>query len=139
MKLSDAANKVIELSRKVRTYYDTELPKWHPNYPLVGADEEGPPPPPEQTELKEFLSGLPDEMIYQLTLIMYLGRGDYGTEDLSESYNTLKQTFADPKHAVTQMMEKAPLADYLADGLEELRRQNINVDRMPLKKARVRK
>ena len=34
---------------------------------------------------------------------------------------------------------KAPLADYLSDGLEELRKQKIDANRMPLKKARVRK
>jgi hypothetical protein len=139
MNLSEAANKVIDLARKVREYYATELPKRHPNYPVVGLDEESAPPPPEEKELRDFLSKLSDEMIYQLILIMYLGRGDFGTDDLAEYYETLKGTFGDSEHAASQMTDKAPLADYLLDGLEELRKHKINVDKMPLKKVKVRK
>jgi hypothetical protein len=115
------------------------LPKRHPNYPVVGLDEESVPPPPEEKELKDFLSTLSDEMIYQLILIMYLGRGDFGTDDLAGYYETLTHTFSDSEHAASQMMDKAPLADYLLDGLEELRKHKINVDKMPLKKVKVRK
>jgi len=139
MNLSDAANRVIELARKVRDYYASELPKWHPNYPLVGLDEESAPPPPEERELRDFLATLSDDMIYQLILVMYLGRGDFGTDDLAGYYEALKGTFGGPEHAVSQMMDKAPLADYLSDGLEELRKHKINVDKMPLKKVKVRK
>jgi hypothetical protein len=139
MKLSEAANRVIDFARKVREYYSTELPKHHPNYPVVGPDEENVPPPPEEKELRDFLSALSDETIYQLILIMYLGRGDFGTDDLAGYYESLKGTLGDPEHAASQMMDKAPLADYLVDGLEELRKHKINVDKMPLKKVTVRK
>jgi hypothetical protein len=139
MNLSEAAYKVIDLARKVREYYDTELPKHHPKYPLIGLDEEGPPPPPEEKELRALLATFSDEMIYQLILIMYLGREDFNTDDLAGHYQGLKNTFGDAEHAIAQMMGKAPLADYLSDGLEELRKHNINVDRMPLKKVKVRK
>ena|SRR5438128_2373568 len=139
MRLSEAANRVIELARKVYDYYSTELPKWHPNYPVVGLDEESAPPPPEEKELRDFLSGLSEDMIYQLMLIMYLGRGDFGIDDLASNYETLKGSFGDPEHAAAQMMDKASLADHLVDGLEELRKHQINVDRMPLKKVKMRK
>jgi hypothetical protein len=137
--LSEAANRVIDLARKVREYYDAELPRHHPNYPLVGPGEQDPPPPPEEEELRAFLAVLSDEMIYQLILIMYLGREDFGTDDLASSYEGLKKMFGDREDAVSQMLDKAPLADYLLDGLEELRKHNINADRMPLKKSKVRK
>jgi hypothetical protein len=139
MNLSEAANRVIDLARKVREYYATELPKRHPNYPVVGLDEESVPPPPEEKELRAFLKTLPEEMIYQLILIMYLGRGDFGTDDLAGYYESLAGTFGVPEHAASQMMEKAPLADYLSDGLDELRKHKINVDKIPLKKVKVRK
>lgn len=139
MKLSEAATRVIDLARKVHDYYAAELPKWHPNYPLVGPGEESAPPPPEEKELRAFLAALPAEMISQLTLIMYLGRGDFGTEDLAESYEALNGTTGVSELAVSQMMDTAPLGDYLSDGLEELRKHRINVDRLPLKKAKVRK
>ncbi len=139
MNLSEAADRAIDLARKVREYYTTELPKRHPNYPLIGLDEESAPPPPEEKELRDFLAALSDEMIYQLILIMYLGRGDVSADDLAGYYETLKGTFGDPEHAASQMMDKAPLADYLSDGLEELRKHKINVDKMPLKKLKERK
>ena len=139
MNLSEAANRVIDLAGKIREYYAIELPKRHPNYPVVGVDEESPSPPPEEKELRDFLSTLSDEMIYQLILIMYLGRGDFGTDELAEYYEASKGTFGDSEHAASQMMDKAPLADYLLDGLEELRKHKINVDQMPLKKVKVRK
>jgi hypothetical protein len=139
MSLSEAANRVIDLARKIREYYATELPKWHPNYPLIGPDEDSAPPPPEEKELRDFLASLPEEKVYQLILIMYLGRGDFATKHLAEYYETLKGTFGDSEQAASQMMDKAPLADYLLDGLEELRKHRINMDKMPLKKATVRK
>jgi hypothetical protein len=37
------------------------------------------------------------------------------------------------------MTDKAPLADYLSDGLAELRKRKINADTMPLKKVKLRK
>src|SRR5919197_814552 len=108
MKLSEATNRVIDLARKVREYYATELTKYHPNYPMIRLGEESAPPPPEEKELRDFLSALSDEMIYQLILIMYLGRGDFGTDDLAGNYEALKGTFGDPEHAAAQMMDKAP-------------------------------
>jgi Protein of unknown function (DUF3775) len=141
MNLSEAVKRVIDLARKVRDYYSTELPKRHPSYPLVGADEEPPPPPPEETELREFLTRLPEDMVSQLLLIMYLGRGDFGTDHLNEYYETLQhwKNGSRPADAVSQFMDKAPLADYLSDGLDELRKHRISPDRLPLKKVKVRK
>jgi hypothetical protein len=139
MRLSEAVNRVIDLARKVREYYATELPKRHPNYPLVGPDEESAPPPPEEKELRKFLSTLSDEMIYRLILIMYLGREDFGVDDLARQYETLRSGFSDSEYAVTQMMNAAPLADQLLDGLDELRKHGIDVNELPLKKARGRK
>jgi hypothetical protein len=132
MKLSEAAQRVIALARKVRRYYDTELPKWYPDYPVIGPAQEGPPPPKEERELRNFLRSLPAETIYRLLLVMYLGRGDFGTDDLPGRYEALKQTFDMPERAASQMMEKVPLGDYLSDGLLELKRHRIPVDDLPL-------
>ena len=137
--LSGAAQRVIDLARKVRIYYEAELPKRHPDYPLIHEDEQETPPPPEQRELKDFLETLSDDTIYQLLLIMHLGRRDFGTDDLAASYDALKQTFKRPENAVSQMLGKAPLGDYLADGIEELRNQKINIDKLRLTKVKVRK
>jgi hypothetical protein len=140
MKLSEAVNRVIDLGRKVHDYYAAELPRRYPNYPLTGLDEENLPPPPEEAELRDFLATLPDEMVYQLIRIMYLGRGDFGTDDLAGHDETLRETFGTAGDAAAQMMfYKAALADELSDGLEELHKHKINVDKMPLKRIKVRK
>jgi hypothetical protein len=139
MTLSAAAQKVIDLAREVRDYYAAELPKRHPNYPLVDNDEDTVPPPLEEKELRAFLASLSTEMIYQLLLIMYLGRGDLDAGDLARFYDDLKGMFGNPGYAASQMLDKAPLADYLLDGLEELRKHQIDVNKLPLKKAKLRK
>jgi hypothetical protein len=140
MNFSEVLNRVIVLAGKVRDYYDTELPKRFPRYPLIDGNEEDVPPPPEEKELSDFLATLSDDMIYQLILIQYLGRLDFGVDDLAKQYDGLKDTVGDPADAVAlMMMDKATLADELSDGLEELRKHKINVDKMPLKKVKVRK
>ncbi len=136
MKLSEAVQKVVNLSRKVREYYATELPKQHPNYPLIRLDEPETPPPPEEQELRSFLASLDPEMVYQLILIMYLGRGDFDPDDLTESYEAVKNTFESAEMAASQMMEKAPLADYLADGLATLKKHKIGVEDLPASPAK---
>ncbi len=140
MKLSEAVNRVIGLSRKVREYYDTELPKRHPNYPLVGPDEETAPPPPEEKGLEDFLATLSGDMVYQLILLEHLGREDFGMDDLAGQYESLNDTVGDSKDAATQMMWNiVTLADELSDSLDELRKHKINVDKLPLKKVKVPK
>jgi hypothetical protein len=140
MNLTEAAHRVIDLARKVRDYYAAELPKRHPNYPLVDTDDESVAPPTEEAELREFLATLPDEAVYRLILIMYLGRGDFAVPDLATSYDALKRAVGTPRDAAAEMMlYKATLADELSDGLDELRRHGISADKMPLTKMKVRK
>ena len=139
MTLTAAAQKVIDLAREVRDYYAAELPKRHPHYPLIGVNEKSAPSPPAEKELRAFLASHSEDMLYQLMLIMYLGRGDIAVEDLAEYYEALKGTFGDPEHAASQMTDKAPLADYLSDGLEELHQHKIDADKMPLKRVKLRK
>jgi hypothetical protein len=139
MNLSEAANRTIELARKIREYYASELPKCHPNYPLIGPGEESAPPPPEEKELRDFFATLSEDTIYQLLLVMYLGREDFAIDDLAEYHDALKSSFGDVEYAASQMLDKAPLGDYLSDGLEELRKHKIDVDKMPLKKIKARK
>src|SRR5271166_4736394 len=106
MNLSQAVPKVIELAGKVRDYYEAEMRKWHPNYPLVGPGEDEPPPPPEEKELRDFLLTLSGDMIDRLLLIMYLGRGDFGVDDdLTEHYEALQGPFGDPESVASFMMD----------------------------------
>ena len=63
---------------------------------------------------------------------MHLGRGDFDAADLADSYQALKNTFGTAEIAVSQMMEKTPLADYLSDGLATLKSHKIKVDNLPV-------
>lgn len=144
MNLSEAANRVIDLSRRIHDYYEAELPKRFPNYPLLEREEdldiEEQMAPPEKTELQDFLATLPEETLFQLMLIRYLGRGEFGTNDLAVNYEKLKKKLDDAEHAVFDMMVfDTTVGEELSDGLEKLRKDNINVDKLPLKKAKARK
>jgi hypothetical protein len=131
-KLSQAAKRTISLARKIRAYYDDKLPKWYPQYPVITPGDEGPPPPPEEKILTEFLSEISPELLDQLILVMYLGRGDFDVKDLAGAYAALKQTVGEPKWVASQMMDKAALADYLSDGLVRLQEHGIDLDDLPL-------
>ena len=128
MTTTEAAEKAIALSGKVRDYWEVELPKRHPRYPIVQAGEDSGPPPEEEEELTRFLLDLPEETLYRLLLVMHLGRGDFGIDDLSGHLAQLRNRFDDPKRAVSQMTDKAPLPEFLCDGLAELRKHRIDID-----------
>lgn len=139
MKFTETANRVIELARQLRAFYEAELPKRYPNYPVIDSVGEIESPPEQEKKLIEFLSSLPSDTIYQLISIMYLGRGDFEADELAEHYEVLKNTIDEPEFAISQMIDKAPLGDYLADGLEELRKHDMNADELPLAQPAVRK
>ncbi|MFO0845083.1 MAG: DUF3775 domain-containing protein [Gemmataceae bacterium] len=136
MTLSRVIQEAIPLADAVRKYWSTELPKWHPNYPMVGAGEKSPPPPPERKKLRELLTRQAEDTIYQLLLVMYLGRGDFGPGELAEHFESLKEQFATPREAIAQLMGKAPLGDYLAEGLSALNQAGLDPDRLALTPAR---
>jgi len=131
MKLSDTAREVIRLAERIEHYWDVELPKQHPDYPFIHSGTDSGPPPPERKELTNLMASLSDDDVYKLALIMYLGRGNFDTEDLAGSLEALKERFEKPGLAASQMMGKAPLADYLTDGLAALKASGVDVDNLP--------
>ncbi len=135
MKIEAAATRVLALAKAIRAYWATELPKRHPKYPLVDPDADSGPPPSEEKELRQFLKRLSADTVYKLALIMYLGRGDFDTSDLPSEYQAIKENFDSPASLISQMMEKAPLADYLEDGIAILSSQSIDLDKLDLATA----
>lgn len=128
MKFSEAAEEVIRLADARRAYWDAELPKRHPDYPIMRAGQRRTPPPPEDGQLRSLLASLPQDVIYKLILTMYLGRGDLGTNYLERHYADMKQTFPEPQLAASQMNGKVPLGDYVRDGLARLKEAGIDLD-----------
>jgi hypothetical protein len=130
MKLSEAARRAIDLAQRIQTYWNTELPKRLANYPIVGKGEDEGPPPPEEAELKQFLSGLPPETIYQLASIMNVGRRYFGPGEILEHFEETKANFGKPELAIGLLVANLSLAYYLGDGLDQLKRQGIDLDKL---------
>jgi len=138
MKLSEAVQKVISLAKGIREYWESELPKRHPDYPIMNPGEPLAPPPPEEKKLAKLFASLPEDMVYQIGLLMYLGRGDFDVRELADCYKALIES-TDATALASQLADKAPLADYLQDGLAELKKHSIDVDSLPLKPTKTRK
>lgn len=90
-------------------------------------------------ELERFLRTLSEDLLYQLILITHVGRGVLGPHDLARTYEDLKSSPANSAWAVPELMRKASLAGELSDGLDQFKKHEINVDRLPLKRTKVRK
>jgi Protein of unknown function (DUF3775) len=132
MRLSEGIGAVIRLAEASQQYWDRELPKRHPHYPVIREGEDSGPAPPEEGQLEVLLRSLPEEQIYALILLMYIGRGDFGTNHLAENYKAMKETFETPAMAIAQMKGTGTLAEYLSDGLAELKKHNIDPDALDI-------
>jgi hypothetical protein len=130
VKRSELIGRVVELAMAIRNQGKAEWLKRHPEGPVALSSIDPAPPSPDKTLLRELLLGLPAAEIYVLTLIMYVGRGDFSAEDLLAKYEQLSDTFKKPDWAVRQMVGKLPLAQYMAKGLERLSDAGIDVDNL---------
>jgi Protein of unknown function (DUF3775) len=128
MKLSEAVREIIRLGDASRAYWDRELPKHHPHYPMIGAGEDSGPPPPEDAQIQALLNSLPEDQLYTLLLLLYVGRGDFSADHLLSAYQTMKETFSSRDLAIAQITGMTALAEYLTDALEEIRKRHINED-----------
>jgi len=132
MKLSDAAKKVIALSEVIQKYWETELPKWHPKYPLVNPGEDDPPPPPEEKKLKKFLDRLPDDLIWQLALIWQARWGNVASTGLSGLYQKTRERLETREDVLWALTRSGIVAGELTDGLAELKKAGLDIDHLPL-------
>ncbi len=130
MALSDIVNEVIALSEAAQAYWDRELPKRHPAYPIVRPGEDSGPPPEEEKKLQLLLTGLPPDVLYKLALIRDLRYGNFTSADLADRFEALKSKWQPPEWLVTYMVDTASLAEDLLDGLEELRKHHVDVDHL---------
>ncbi len=130
MKLSEAVREVIRLGDASRAYWDRELPKHHPHYPLIRAEEDSAPPPPEDAQIQTLLKSLPEDQLYTIILLTYVGRGDFSADDLLPAYRTIRETFPSKDLAIAQVSGKKTLAEYLTDAMEEIQKRHIDLDNL---------
>jgi hypothetical protein len=135
MKLSELVQELIRLGNASRAYWDRELPKHHPHYPLIRAGEDSAPPPPEDAQIQALLKTLPDDQLYTLILLTYVGRGDFSADDLLPAYQTMKETFPSTDLAIAQMTGETTLAEYLTDAIEEIQKRHIDLDNLKFASA----
>jgi hypothetical protein len=142
MKLATAMSKVRALAELIRDYWERELPKRHPHYPLVYDGEDDGPPPPEEKKLRQLLARLPGETLYKIALIMNVGGHAVPVSDLGGGYQQLQEEFENPSDLASFLTVRAQLADDLEEGVEMLESQHIDLDKldkMDLDTARERK
>jgi hypothetical protein len=132
MKLSEVVREVIRLGDASRAYWDRELPRHHPRYPVIRAGEASPPPPPEDAQIQALLRSLPEDQLYALLLLTYVGRGDFSADHLLPAYQTIKEIFPTRDLAIAQMTGNNTLAEYLTDAMEEIQKRHIDLDSLKL-------
>src|SRR5437868_5268727 len=117
MKLSEIVREVISMARAANA---ARMTSSEVDWPVVTSGSIQPiessgsgrqahkPRPVEVTRLREFLEGQPAGVVYLLTAIMYLGRGDFRVGELMDEFADMAETFGSPKLAAKQMLEKVP-------------------------------
>lgn len=94
----------------------------------MNAGSDDGPRPPEEAQLRDLLTALPDAELYKLLAVMYLGRGDFGAGGVEPMTRELAGRFPDRSKAIRHLMAKGPLGEYLSDGLRELQAAGIDID-----------
>jgi hypothetical protein len=130
MLLSDAAKRVIELATAINAYWDAELPKRHPDYPLINEGEDSGPPPSEEAQLRDFLRSLPPEAVYKLYTLVELGRDYFPATKYVQNYKRLVRTTPDVDWLRLLMVDQAATADDLQDGLARLAEHHLDLDNL---------
>ena len=111
------------------------MPKHHPHYPVIRAGENSAPPPPEDAQIEALLKRLPEDQLYALILLTYVGRGDFSADHLLPAYQTMKEIFPSRDLAIAQMTGMKTLAEYLTDAMEEIQKRHIDLDSLTFPSA----
>jgi hypothetical protein len=125
---TDIIRELIRLGERSHAYWDQQLPRRHPKYPLIQPGEDSGPPPPEDAEIQQLLNTLPERDLYILLTLMYVGRGDFDLHHFKSGYRKMKDSFPSRDLVIDQMTGTQVLSEYLADALEEIEQSHLNVD-----------
>jgi hypothetical protein len=136
MKLSETVQEVIRLAEQIRSYWEEELPKRHPDYPLVHPGDDDGPPPPQERELHDLLKRLPSDTVFALALLADLAHGQVEPDDLAGRYKEVKADLQTRSQAIALLLDTVTLGEDLTDGLAALRENGLDVDALPFKRAR---
>ncbi len=130
MKFSQTIAEVIRLATAIREYWDAELPKRHAKYPLISPGEDSGPPPAESVQLFQLLEHLSEDDFCRLELIMHLGRGDFGVEELSTRFAEIQRRFPKSDSSDRQVLGQSLVDEDLSEGLQALNKFGVDVDHL---------
>ncbi len=86
----------------------------------------------EERRLHEFLAIQPPSVVFMLTAIMNLGRGDFEANALVEHCTEIGEIFGDSTLAARDLLTTMPLAEFLESGLQRLKRAGIDLDKLAI-------
>jgi hypothetical protein len=84
----------------------------------------------EERRLRDFLEAQTPDVVYLLTALTYLGRGDFDAKHFLDHYEEVSETFGGPGLAVRAMLGKMRLPQHLKAGLQKLEAAGMDVDKM---------
>lgn len=128
MTRTEVIRELIRLGEESHAYWEKELRKRHPRYPIVQPGEDSGPQPPVDDQIQRLLKSLSETDLYIVLTLMYLGRGDFDLEHLKSGFLTMKESFPSRDAVMDQLLRKQVLSEYLADAMEEIRQGCIDVD-----------
>ena len=86
-------------------------------------------PLPQADALREYCATLKPAQIYMAVVVMYAGRGDFGsTFDIMDCYQKMSDAFRSPEWAVQKLLDKEPLPQFLAAGIRILTEMGCDID-----------
>lgn len=84
----------------------------------------------EELRLDTFFKAQSPVVVYMLTAVMYLGRGDFDVKALRDHYEEISETFGGKEWAARLMLENLVLPEYLEAGQKALSQARVDVDKL---------
>lgn len=86
------------------------------------------PPTAEETALRQYLEGLPNETVFLLTALAELGRGDYEADRLLDRYARMPLRYGEGPWAARMLSDKIPLPRQLESGVRKAQSAGIDLE-----------
>lgn len=130
MTFTQLLNRVAELSDRRAEKWAAETRAALPDYPFVRPGDVEPEPPAEEAELKALLSSLPDETLYAVAMVLWVGTWGFPVDDLPALKEKIKDRFGERESAIRRLISIAGMSLEMADGIERFRRGGHEVENL---------
>ena len=135
MDFSEAVQTVISLSEAIQDQREMGLGDL--DMAIESIDFAQSEPISEEKELENLLENIPQEFVYKIAFLMYVGRGDFDSGDLVSGFKELKAGLRKDGNSTSIILGKSSLAYYLTEGLAELKTRGIDLNELAPAPAQV--